>query len=177
MFRVLAVILAFGFADPGAYRPVPVSQNDFKNSDRADKVERPLSRDIARIIKKADRINIYRLTAFTTDPEAERPAVKKYFADYEVLDFNRVGKKKAAKIKKILLDEKNYAKPGDANKCTFTATVGLEIVSKKGVITVLVSYSCEKMLFLRDGQEFYRDVKSLRQFDEIVRGLLKGQLG
>lgn len=177
MLRVFAVILTFGLAGPGGYPPTPAPPSDFNKSDKAPKAERLWSQDITKIIKKADRINIYRLTAFAADPAAERPAGKQYFADYEVLDFNKVAKKQASKIKKILLDEKNYAKPGDANKCTFTAAVGLEIVSKKGVINVLVSYSCEKMLFLGDGLELYRDVKSLRQFDEVVRGLLKGQLG
>jgi tRNA U55 pseudouridine synthase TruB len=179
MFRVLAALLVLGFAYPGEHRQVPAHRRTFKGPDRARGVpaaEQRLSRDIAGVIKKAERINIYRLAAFAADPGAERPAGKTCFADYEVLDFSKVDKRKASKLKKILLNEQNYARLGDANKCTFTATVGLEIVSKKGGVTALVSYRCEKILFLRDGQELYRDVKSLKRFDEIARGLLKGTL-
>ncbi len=180
MFRALAALLVLGFAHLAEHRMVHVPQSALKESDKkrsASAEKRRLGDDIARIVKDARQISIYHLTAFAVAPDEERPAGKKYFADYEVLEFNKVDEKKASKLKKILLDEKNYVKPSESNKCTFTATVGLEIVSKKGAVTALISYRCEKVLFIHNGQELYRDVKSLKQFDEIAHGLLKGQLG
>jgi hypothetical protein len=180
MFTILAALLMLGVAHLDEPRAAHVPQSTIKKSDKkrgVSAVKRPLGDDIARVIKDAKQINIYHLAAFALAPDEQRPAGKTYFADYEVLDFNKVDKKRASKLKKILLDAKNYVKPGESNKCTFTATVGLEIVSKKGAVTALISYRCEKMLFIHNGQELYRDVKSLRQFDELAQALLKGQLG
>lgn len=180
MFRVLAAILVLGFGHLDHPRRAHVPQSAPGKSDKkrgASAVKRPpLGDDIARVIKDAKRISIYHLAAFAVAPDEERPAGKKFFADYEVLDFDEVDKKKVSKLKKILLDEKNYVRSGESNKCTFTATVGLEIVSRKGAVNTLISYRCEKVLFIHNGQELYRDVKSLRQFDEIAQGILKGQL-
>jgi hypothetical protein len=180
MFRVFAAILVLGFAHLDEHRMARAPQSAPRKADRkrgASPAKRPLGDDIARVIKDAKRISIYHLAAFAAAPGEERPAGKKFFADHEVLDFDEVDKERVSKLKKILLDEKNYVKSGESNKCTFTATVGLEIVSKKGAVTTLVSYRCDKVLFIHNGQELYRDVKSLRHFDEIAHGILKGQLG
>lgn len=124
-------------------------------------------------IAKAKQITVYRVKEFVTDAASQKKDEKKYFADYEVLGLSRLNKKKSKELKKTLLDAKNYEDSEFINKCTFTATIGLELITKKKTINVLVSYPCKKILFIENGQEFYRDLQSVKILDQIAQEFFK----
>lgn len=124
-------------------------------------------------IAKAKQIIVYRVKEFVTDVASQKKNEKKYFADYEVLGSSKLNKKKSKELKRTLLNAKNYADLDSINKCTFTATIGLEIITKKETTNVLVSYPCKTILFIENGQEFYRDLESVTILDQIVQEFFK----
>ncbi|HSS19601.1 MAG TPA: hypothetical protein VLL54_05975 [Pyrinomonadaceae bacterium] len=156
--------------------PVEISPSDQMlntESRRQMAINDLLGRDREVQIEKAKRINIFRVEEFVRDPLSQKEKGRKYFADYEVLGHGKLSKEKSKQLKGVLLDPGNYMDEEFVNKCTFTATIGLEIITKKRKLNVLVSYRCRKILFLNDGKEFYRDLISAEPYDQIARAFLK----
>ena len=148
------------------------------NDNMAETKNKPNIKDIlgkerAARIAKAKQITVYRIKEFVTDAASQKKDEKKYFADYEVLSSSNMNKKKSKELKRSLLDASNYFDPEIINKCTFTATIGLEIITKKETIHALVSYPCRQILFIENGQEFYRDLQSVKILDQIAQEFFK----
>jgi hypothetical protein len=123
-------------------------------------------------IAKAKQVTIYRVKEFVTDAASQTKG-RTYFADYEVLGSGKLNKKKSKDLKRTLLNANNYPDLEFVNKCTFTARIGLEITTKKEKIIALVSYPCKKILFLENGQEFYRDLQSVQIINQIAQEFFK----
>ena len=162
--RGAAYTMSFSNGSNGGTAPESKGRPSIKNI---------LGRERVAGISKGRQINVYRLSEFTTDAEAQKNGGKKYFLNHEVLDSRRVDPKKSKALKRAILDAGNYMDADYINKCTFTATLGLEIISKRETVNVLVSYPCKKILFIRKGQEFYRDLKSVGSLDQIAQEFLK----
>ncbi len=139
------------------------------NKNKKLNIKEILGKERAASVSKAKRINVYHVSGFVTDAVEQRQGDGKYFVDYEVLGVNKVNTKEVKALKKALLDPRNYVGPDNVNKCTFTATLGLEIISRKETVNALISYPCRKILFIKDGKEFYMDLKSVESFDQIAQ--------
>lgn len=181
MIKVIFVLALLLASSPGKSQQVTGNVlSDKKPSNNMPDTKKKNIKDIlgkerASSIAKARQLNVYLLDKFVTNIELQKKDEKKYFADYEVLGFNKVDKKKSKALKRIILDANNYMGLDYINKCTFTATVGLELISKKEKVNAVISYPCNKILFIKNGQEFYRDLKSIVSLDRIMQELLKIQ--
>lgn len=140
----------------------------------ASSVENYLDKEIVKMIASAKRINVYHLKSFATELD-KKLKKKKYFAEYEVLGVKKANKKRTSELKSALLESANYV-TDETNKCTFTATIGLKVISKSGRLDVVISYRCDKLLFLRGNTETYKEVKSLERFHRLANELFKGPL-
>ena len=166
----VAVLLGPGLIVPTAAQEIKAIDNQVRPAE-ALSVENYLDQQIVRIIVSTKRINVYNIKAFTTDVN-NKGKKKKYFAEYEVLAVRKANKKQTSALKSALLEGPNYV-TDYTNKCSFTATIGLELISKSGKLNVVISYRCEKLLFLRRNTEIYKEVKSLERFDLLVNEIFK----
>lgn len=149
------------------------SNNRMTKTEKKQNIKEVLGKERTVRIAKAGQITVYRVKEFVTDKVSQTKDEKKYFADYEVLGSGKLNKKKTKELKRTLLDGNNYANLEIVNKCTFTATIGLEIITKKKTINAIVSYPCKKILFLENGQEFYRDLQSMKILNQIAQEFFK----
>lgn len=133
-----------------------------------------LGKERAASISKARQINVYHIKEFVTDTALQNKAERRFFSDYEVLGFSKLDKKRSKGLKKALLDARNYMDPEFINKCTFTGTIGLEVISKKETVNIIVSYPCKQIVFIKNGQEFYRDLMSVEPLRKIAPELFTG---
>lgn len=163
------MVCPFVCTDSGSKRP-PDSVYAAQMNDSTT-IEEIIGPERSRLISKASRIRIYRLKPFTTE-SLERQKRKKYLENYEVLVRKRLDSKRVSQMKSALLNSGAYLKD-DVNKCTFAATIGFEIVYKKERLIVITSYPCKKLLFLRRGEELYRDLRTLDPLHHIARDLFK----
>lgn len=132
-----------------------------------------LGKERAARIAKARQVTVYHIKDFVTEAALQRKDENKYFAEHEVLSSYKVNKKRTKELKRTLLDASNYVDLEFINKCTFTATLGMEILTKKETINILVSYPCKTILFIENGQELYRDLHSIKRLDQLAQEVLK----
>lgn len=145
-----------------------MSKPDNSNTTPIDRVGdrgMALSPELTDKITAAKEIRIFRLPDFVTNPKEKRKG-KKYFVDYEMLKSQKLDKKKKKNIKEVFLNAKNYADPDSSNKCTFTASLGIEFGKK---LSVVISPTCKKILFLLDGKELYRDLNVDEQLSSMIQ--------
>ena len=147
-----------------------VSSTDGKNKP---KIKDILGKERAARIAKARQITIYRIKEFVTDAASQKSNGKKFFVDYEIIASGKLNKRKSKQLTRNLLKADNYTDLNAINKCYFTATIGLEIITKKEKMNILVSYPCKKILFIENGQELYRDLESVKFADQIAKGYFK----
>jgi ribosomal protein S26 len=177
MFMAVALLSAF-VSDVRAPKSNDERASDNRGRNMTEKKKKPtikaiLGKQRVTSITKARQINVYHIKEFVTDAALQNPAEKRFFSDYEVLGFTKLDKKKSKAMTKVLLDANNYMDQEFINKCTFTGTIGLEIVSKKETVNVIVSYPCKKVIFIKDGHEFYRDLVSVEPLNKIAQELFR----
>lgn len=140
--------------------PVVEQNLDIKNIIGEDKIK---------AISKAKKVIIYQIDEFITDANS-RKREKKYFSEYEVLNFKELDKEKAKEIKKLFLNGRSYTKNEFNERCPFTADLGIEFVSKKrDSNNVIISFQCKKLLFIDGNKETYKDLSSIEPFYKIFQ--------
>lgn len=173
MFLAVALLLAsFPSGREQKAKNVRARDNRGRRMSKTNKkpsIKAALGKERVASIAKARQINIYHIKEFVTDATLQNNSEKRFFSDYEVLSFTKLDNKKSKVLKRALLDAKNYMDPEFVNKCTFTGTIGLEIISKKETVNIIVSYPCKKLVFIQNGQEFYRDLVSVEPLDKIAQ--------
>lgn len=182
MLNFITVLLILGLTCPG---PCLLGGREFAAANangvltlkrESSALSRSLDNESVQIIRKAQLINIYHLKAFVTEHDVQDREGRKFFADYEVLDVKTLIKKDRTRLRTVLLKEKNYFPTRFGNKCTFTATIGLEIISKSGQVSVIISLRCGSILFIHGGRETFRFVKTMAEIVRMAQRLFVGQL-
>jgi hypothetical protein len=153
-----------------------VNSNTGKNMSEGEKkkdTRATLSRETAKAISKAKKVVVYEIREFVTDRSLQEKDKKKYFANYEVVNFKDAGKGQVKEIKSILLDVASYADKEFVDKCPFTASIGLEFISGRKVSTkIIVSFQCKQILVFEGNKETYKDLSSIEKIDKTSREIL-----
>ncbi len=180
MFKIFLIFIALL-----ATRPAIIQQKENglsipnqSNSNMSKPRKKPnikefLGKERASRVARVKRVTVYHVKDFVTEAGLQEKDERKYFADHEVLSSHKIDNKKIKELKRVLLDANNYMDLEYINKCTFTATIGFKLTTNKETMNVLISYPCKTVLFIENGQEFYRDWHSVKRLDQIAQIFLK----